>query len=103
MRPGDFESRGRFKVALIRAKKEYALQDERGAWSFFAKGVPSAARERYLKTGEVEFDRPVKLREAARSGEKANVWRAVRKVRRVSFQGRTRTRDGGLAPIIVSR
>ncbi len=99
--PGDFEARGKFRSAMIRAKKEYALEDAKGRWSFYAKGVPEVAREQYLKTGEAEFDRPVKLREAARSGEKANVWRAVRKVRRVTFEGRLRTRTGELAPIIV--
>lgn len=101
VRPGDFESRGTFKTALIRGKKEYALQDKDGGWQFFAKGVPEIAREMYLTTGEAEFRRPTKLRESARSGEKPNVWRAVRKVRRVSFGARVRS-SGELTPIVVN-
>ena len=99
--PGEFEFRGTYRCAIIKAKKEYALQDSKGLWSFYAKGVPLTERETYLKTGEAEFRRPVKLRESARSGDAPNVWRAVRKTRHVTFDHRGRRADGSLAPVQV--
>lgn len=98
---GDFETRGRYRVALIRAKKEYALQEMGGKWQFFAKGVPFVEREKYLRTGKAEFRRPVKMREAARSGAEPNVWRATRKERHVTFEHRGRRADGSLSPVRV--
>lgn len=98
---GEFETRGIYRTALIRAKKEYALQAENGSWQFFVKGVPFAAREEYLRNGAAEFQRPVKLREASRSGERPNVWRLTRKTRHVNFDKRGRRPDGSLLPVQV--
>jgi len=92
---GEFELRGRFRRFLCVGKKEYGLDLGRGRWELHAKGVPFTERERYLLTGEAEFERPVRLREGARSGETVNVWRRVRKVRRLNLKMRAAA-DGAL-------
>jgi len=99
--PGDFESRGRFPAALIRAKKEYGLQLPSRHWQFYAKGVPYDEREGYLRDGVATFRRPLKMREAARTGERPNVWAVKRKIRHVNFDHRGRRPDGSLAPVQV--
>jgi len=80
--PGDFEDRGRFKEMLIVGKKEYALDLGRGRWEVHAKGIPESERMTYLRDGKASFERPVKIREGARSGETPNLWRIVTKQRR---------------------
>jgi len=95
-RIGDFELRGEFPNSLILGKKEYGLQDTDGSWLLHVKGVPSAVRDPYLRTGEAEYMLPFKMRGAARSGERANVWRSVRKKRRTDLRKRSRTSDGSL-------
>lgn len=99
-RPGVFEDRGNFRLAIIRGKKEYALQHEKG-WTFHVKGVPFAAREDYIRSGMASFQRPIRLREGARSGEPVNLWRQVEKRRRVDFKDRGQRADGSLEPIIL--
>lgn len=79
---GQFESRGRYRSMLLVGKKEYALDCGRGRWESHAKGVPEAERMRYLTEGRASFQRPTKMREAARDGARANVWREVKKQRR---------------------
>lgn len=98
-RPGDFEFRGKFRSVLIVGKKEYGLEHEKNKWTVHAKGVPLSERRRYLLDGVANFERPVKMREAARSGETANNWTKRTKQRRVSFSHRARRPDGTLAPV----
>lgn len=95
-KPGEFELRGRFRRMLIVGKKEYALDKGRGKWEVHAKGVPYAERFRYLQSGEAEFQRPTRIREAARSGERVNVWRTVKKQRRTDIIKRASRADGAL-------
>jgi hypothetical protein len=94
---GDFELRGRFKRVLLVGKKEYALDHGRGVWESHAKGIPEAERMRYLREGVAEFDRPLRLRESARVGGSVNVWRRVRKERRVTVGTSAIGVDGALA------
>lgn len=96
--PGDFEARGKYRSVLIVGKKEYGLEDEKGAWDVHVKGVPFAERRKYLETGKAEFQRPTRLREAARKGLQANLWRDHTKERHVNYSNRRRSRDGGLLP-----
>lgn len=96
-RPGDFERRGHYRNVVVVGKKEYALDLGRGRWEFHAKGVPSSERERYLVTGEAEFSRPTRLREGSRTGAPVNVWRRVRKVRRVDLKSRADRVTGALS------
>jgi hypothetical protein len=101
-RPGDFEARGRFRRALIVGKKEYGLEDDKGHWEVHVKGVPLAERLKYLETGEANFQRPTRLREAARLGLDANLWRDVQKTRRTDMRKNRRRRpDGALAPVEI--
>jgi hypothetical protein len=93
---GDFELRGRYRQAMLVGKKEYALDCGRGTWETHAKGVPWAERMRYLREGVAEFERPYRMREAARSGEQVNTWRRVRKVRRVQVAPGVLRADGTL-------
>lgn len=100
-KPGTFESRGRFERLLLVGKKEYALKRGR-EWEVHAKGIPFAERFRYLKTGVAEFERPVRMREAARDNATPNVWKRVRKQRRTSIIEGASKRDGALpVPRIV--
>ena len=102
-RPGTFENRGTFRSLLLVGKKEYALQRGANVWDIHAKGVPYAERMRYLREGIAEFDRPTRLREAARGGLKPNVWRRVRKQRRVSLIEGASQRDGALPVPRITR
>lgn len=92
--PGDFELRGRYTQALIVGKKEYAVEVRRGKWETHVKGVPESQRERYLRDGVATFSRPARIREAARNGGQANVWKEVTKERRTILRGRKS--DGAL-------
>lgn len=100
-RAGDFEARGEYKSVRIVGKKEYGLEALNGSWTVHVKGVPLAERRRYLETGIAEFQRPTRLREAARRGTAANVWRDHRKERRVNHANRRRKPDGGLLPLEI--
>ncbi len=100
--PGDFESRGEYRSALLVGKKEYGLEDFRGGWEVHVKGVPLAERRKYLETGRAKYQRPTRLREAARRGLDANIWQDVEKQRRVTHANRRRSRAGDLLPLIVS-
>lgn len=99
---GDFERRGAYRSALIVGKKEYGLESSAGMWEIHVKGVPAAHREEYLRSGEAAYQLPTKMREAARTGRQANVWREVRKRRRVGDGGRVRMPDGTLIPLEIS-
>jgi hypothetical protein len=98
---GDFELRGKFAKILIAGKKEYGLWDYDGTCYLHAKGVPQSERERYLTTGIAEYDKPNRLRKAARRGLKANVWEPRTKVRKVSFAERTKKPDGTFEPMSI--
>ena len=98
---GDFELRGKFAKILIAGKKEYGLWDYEGTCYLYAKGVPQSERERYLTTGMASYERPNRLREAARRGIKANVWEPRTKVRKVSFRKRIKKPDGTFLPISI--
>lgn len=101
-KPGQFESRGTFRRMLVMGKKEYALDVGRGVWDMHAKGIPYAERMRYLLDGVAEFERPFRLREAARDGSVPNVWRRVRKQRRTNILKAASRVDGRLpVPRIV--
>jgi hypothetical protein len=100
--PGDFETRGQFRRAIVIGKKEYALEDMRGKYFAHAKGVPFAMRRQYLETGSASFERPTRLREAMRSGETPNRWKTVSKQRHVTFDHRSRMPDGALLPVVVN-
>lgn len=102
-RPGEFEQRGYYKKVIIAGKKEYGFLLENGKWDVRIKGVPSVAREIYLREGKAKFQRPVRLREAMRRDLQANVWRDYEKIRRVSFIHRERAADGSLLPIKIDR
>jgi hypothetical protein len=101
-RVGDFEMKGRFRRMLIVGKKEYALETSPGRWLAHVKGVPLLQRYRYLTEGTAEFDRPVKMREAANAGGTVNVWRRVKKTRRTDIRTGAVRPDGSLpAPVIA--
>lgn len=95
-RPGEFESRGRYRSLLIVGKKEYALESRKDIWHPQCKGVPEAERMLYLTTGSVTFQRPTRLRESARLGVTANVWREVPKVRKTDLRKKVSRTDGTL-------
>ena len=96
-RIGAFERRGHYGTMLIVGKKEYALALGGGKWDVHAKGVPFVERMRYLREGVAEFERPTRIRESARTGNKANVWRRVRKQRHVT--SRTVPQADGTLPV----
>lgn len=85
---GDFELRGSYRTAVIVGKKEYALEVRKGKWKPYVKGVPFSERERYIREGVADFVRPVRIRESARIGVAANVWKRVHKERRTKLRGR---------------
>jgi len=99
---GDFELRGMFHKALILGKKEYGLQNQNGTWLLHVKGVPSGVRAPYLRTGRADYMLPSKIRGAARSGARANVWRTVHKERRTDLRKRVQRSDGTLPPVRVA-
>lgn len=108
-RPGDFESRGHYPKAMFVGKKEYGLcsiDEKKGQggeiWELHAKGIPMAARARYMQTGTTDFERPVRLIESGRVGIAPNVWRKVSKTRRTTLATRDRRSDGTLLPVIVT-
>lgn len=98
---GDFELRGRYQRIHIAGKKEYGLLNDAGEWEIHVKGVPLAAREEYLFTGRAEYQKPNRMREAARRGLKANVWSKKLKERRTTLDDRARRADGTLSPITI--
>ena len=98
-RPGDFETRGRFRSALIVGKKEYGLEKSPGVWEIHVKGVPAEHRESYLHTGQATYSLPNRLRESARRDLKPNVWRERTKRRKVTLDHRARQVDGSLIPM----
>jgi len=98
---GDFETRGVYKRLLIAGKKEYGLENESGTWEFHVKGVPFDERGPYLRSGYASFQRPTRLLEGARNGNRPNVWGLREKRRHVDYSSRARTRDGLLAPLII--
>ncbi len=98
---GDFELRGKYPKIYIAGKKEYGLCDFDGKWEIHVKGVPLAAREEYLFKGEASYQKPTRLREAARRGKKANEWNEVSKTRKVNFNNRTLRHDKTFHPILI--
>lgn len=102
-RPGTFELRGRFARLLVVGKKEYALDKGGGSWECHAKGVPFAERYRYLTEGRASFQRPTRLREAARDGSIVNQWRTVEKIRRHRLGDKARKADGALPVTRITR
>lgn len=99
---GDFELRGRYARILIAGKKEYGLCDDEGRWEIAVKGVPEIARKDYLFTGHAEFQKPNRIKEAARRGLKPNIWTNKTKDRKVNFDKRTERADGTFEPLIYS-
>jgi len=100
-KPGEFESRGEYRSVRIEGKKEYGLEDHKGRWEVHIKGVPAREREKYLLTGKAKFERPTRLREAARRDLQPNVWRTHTKERRVTHRNRTRSAGGYLLPLEI--
>lgn len=101
-RIGQFEIRGVYDRAVFVGKKEYMLKVGPRRWECHAKGVPAPQRKRYLLTGHAEFDRPVRIRESARVGLDANVWRGVEKTRRKNLSDSARP-DGSIpVPVLTA-
>jgi len=71
---GGWEDRGHYSRMTIRGKKEYGIKRAGEPWTWYAKGVPFAAREEYVRNGVASFVRPNRLRESLRLGKAPNVW-----------------------------
>lgn len=100
-KPGDFEARGFFQKMILKGKKEYALQDLNGKWEVHCKGIPDYARMEYLEKGEAKYAKPVRIKESSRQKVKANVWKEVKKVRRVNLGNRKILKGGFLTTIVI--
>lgn len=84
-----------------KAPKVYQYETREGIVTK-AKGVPRTSAAEFFATGAARFRRPFRLKEAARSGETANVWKEHEKCLRSDYDKRIMLADGGTAPLRLS-
>jgi len=99
---------GYFRALL---PKTYIYQTMGGSMSYKAKGVPYAQQETFLTTGEVEYKKPLKIREALRrknlpEGYKVgmgsvNAWVTIKKQLKGKYTKRLIEKDGSTKPILL--
>jgi len=93
--------------------KGYILRDKEG-YKTVCKGVPQPReleknkiyseenpRYNFLLHGKASFDKPVKLRESASTGETPNYWREVSKEMRTIYERRNVYSNGETSPILI--
>lgn len=103
-----------YEYANFVMAKGYILRDKKGQYKTVCKGVPQPReiakdkiyseenpRYNFLLDGKASFDKPVKMRESASTGELPNLWREVRKEMRTIYDRRKVHTDGTTEPIFI--